>query len=92
MPTQTLISQYDRPPLTVDRLVPTVSLRFLLGRTHVATPPADVEAEVRDRIVSTRHRAPADWTDDIVEETVAAAVWLHAENLAEYRYVMGGCR
>jgi len=32
------------------------------------------------------------WTDSIAEQTVRYALWRHARNLAEYRWVMGGFR
>lgn len=83
---QTLTSQYGQQPLTVDDEIPTHALRWKLGQTHVGTPPADVEALVRERA------GGQNYTDSQTEQTVAAALWIHRENLGEYRWVTSGCR
>lgn len=84
---QTLTSEYGRPPLEVDDLVPTVMLRYHLGSVHVGTPTRAVLRETRDAI---RKQRDARWTRDLRKQTLAAAAWIHAENLALYQYVMGG--
>jgi hypothetical protein len=82
---QTLTSQYDREPLEVADEIPTFALRHVLGWTHVATPADEVEAMVREKAAKAGGYTPAQ-----IEQTVAAALWLHAENLAEYTWVMAG--
>jgi hypothetical protein len=84
-----LESEWGRSPLTVDDLVPTVLLRFRLGRTHVGTPTLDV---CRDTWKSVKHAADRDprWTRELRKQTLAAAIWLHHENRAEYHAVMSG--
>ena len=91
MATQTLESQYGQEPLTVDALVPTAALRYHLGRVHVATPDVEVLADIEPYV---RKAAATDdrWTDEIVGQTLEAALWIHHEGMAEYRFVMGGCR
>lgn len=87
--TQTLKSEWGREPLRVDALVPTVMLRSHLAHVHVGTPDEDVIAETRaeiERVRSTDDR----WTDEIVEQTIAAALWIHHEHRAKHRNVMSG--
>jgi len=85
--TQTLESQWGREPLTVDATVPTVALNSILGWTHVGTSDADVEADVRERLAKVDDGR---WTPALVEQTVAAALWIHAENRALYVAVTSG--
>jgi hypothetical protein len=85
---QTLTSQYGREPLTVADEIPTRALEFRLGRIHVMTPPEEVEREIREAIA----RSSQPYTEQQVAETVAAALWIHAENRAQYVGVMLGTR
>lgn len=80
---QTLTSEYDREPLTVADEIPTAALRHILGWTHVGTPDAEIEALVRERA------AKYGYTEAQTAETISAALWIHEENRAEYRWVMG---
>lgn len=89
---QTFKSQYGRAGIRVDDVVPTRSVTLRLNRTHVATPAAEIEALVRDQISSRIDIGATGWDKRIVAQTVRFALWRHAENLAEYRYVMGGVR
>jgi len=85
---QTLKSQWDRDPLTVEDCIPTSMLHFKLGRTHVGTPMREVLREVHDAI----KRAPNQeaWTREVRRQTLAAAAWMHLENRAEYARVVSG--
>ena len=87
---QTLDSQYGRESLTVSALVPTVMLRHHLGRTHVGTSPLEVALDVARAVKRQRAKGVTAWSREMRRETYAAALWLHAENRAEYGYVMGG--
>jgi hypothetical protein len=75
------------PDLTVDSLVPTVFLRWWLGDVHVGTSDLEVAREVWARIK--KQNDPA-WTPELRRQTLAAALWLHHENRAEYAAVMSG--
>jgi hypothetical protein len=87
---QTFKSQYGRKGIRVDDVVPTRSIISRLGRTHVGTPTAEIETMIRDQIARAQTANPAGWTPAIVAQTVRFALWRHAENLAEYQFVMGG--
>jgi hypothetical protein len=80
---QTFKSQYGRKSITVSAQCPTYAIRNHLARTHVGTPPSEVEAEIREAA-----RGDA-WTPKLVAEAVRFALWQHAENLAAYYFVMG---
>lgn len=81
-PMQTLKSAYDRDSLEVPDEIPTSALRYILGSVHVATPPDEVEKFIRDRCKRNKY------TEEQIELTVKAGLWIHAENLAEYKWVM----
>jgi hypothetical protein len=83
---QTLTSNYGQADLQLDDLVPTADLRWWLGRVHVATPVVEVEQKLRRKLQ--RDGIDPRWTPDLVEQTVQAALWLHKENLLEYKWVM----
>jgi hypothetical protein len=85
---QTLESQWDREPLTIDSLVPTVMLRHHLGRVHIGTSDLDVARDTWSAIKQAPNQEA--WTREIRRQTLAAALWLHAENRAEYAHVMSG--
>ena len=80
---QTLESSYGGPALTVADEIPTVALRHKLGQTHVGTPDREVLRIVRDAI---RRQS---YSREQRRETLRAALWIHRENRAEYRWVMG---
>jgi hypothetical protein len=84
--TQTLESQWDRDPLTVDQLIPTSMLRFHLGRVHVGTSDLEVARDVWRAMA----KRPNDYTRPVRRETLAAALWIHHEHRAEYMGVMSG--
>lgn len=86
---QTLVSEWDREPLTVADLVPTVALRYHFARVHVGTSDREVLRETREAVRCARASDPR-WTREVVKQTYAAALWLHRENRAEYGAVMGG--
>ena len=83
---QTLTSQWGREPLTVNAEVPTVMLRHRLGREHIGTSDEAIVALVDEAI----GRAPVSFTAEQRKQTLAAALWIHAENRAEYAAVMSG--
>ena len=86
MTTQTFESQYGREPITVDGKVPAFSIDWLLGRVHVGTSDADIESDFRRRLAGSDTAHPKQLADDVIRY----ALWRHAENRAEYGYVMGG--
>jgi hypothetical protein len=88
---QVLKSQYGRKGIRVDDVVPTHALTSWLGRMHVGTPAGEVETMVRAQVTLNRRKSDDQgWTDRLAEETVRFALWRHAENLAEYVWVMNG--
>jgi hypothetical protein len=84
---QTFKSQYGRKGIRVSDLCPTRSITRMLGKTHVGTLPETVAATVR---LSATAKDDERWTPALVTEAVRFALWRHAENLAEYQFVMGG--
>lgn len=83
---QTLTSQWGREPLTVADEIPTSMLRFRLGREHIATPDEEIVALVDEAI----GKAPVAFTAAQRDETIAAALWIHHDQRAEYARVMSG--
>lgn len=75
----------ERKP-RVDPRIPTGEINRWLGRVHVGTPDAEVEAELRAQI----DRSGATWTEAMKRQAVRYALWRHHENLGEYQWVMGG--
>lgn len=84
--TRTLRSEYGRPPLTVLATVPTFALRYMLGRVHCYTPDDEVVEMTRRGI----ERSGDTYSEREVEDTIKAALWIHAENRALYQSVTGG--
>ena len=84
--TQTLESQWGLEPLTVAAEIPTVMLRHRLAREHVGTPDEEIVALVDEAI----SRAPVAFTAEQRAQTLAAALWIHREQRAEYLAVMSG--
>ena len=83
---QTLKSEYDIAPITVDDSVPIHNLRWLTDRIHVGI--SDVEV-ARDFFRRTRNGAMPDGSPiprALRKETVLAALWLHRENRAMCGY------
>lgn len=64
----------------VNPLVPTRSIDRYLGRIHVRTPFAVVEAELRE---APGLRSDPRWTPRLVDQSIRYARWRHAQNLAE---------
>ena len=58
-------------------------IEWLVDRMHVATPDAEVEADIRGRA------ARAGATQEQADEYVRIALERHHYNLAEYQWVMG---
>ena len=65
---------------------PRGDIHWLMGRVHVGTPDAEIEADIRGRCTD-----PA-YTPEIVQEAVDYALICHRENQGLYRYVMTGSR
>lgn len=72
-------SRYDRDPIEVSPECPTVAIRWILGRMHVGTPDAEIEAEIRRRVTE---KTDPRWTPEKLDEAVRFALWEHAENRA----------
>ncbi len=87
--TQTHTSRYGRDPITVSIVCPTGSIRWKLGHVHVATPDEEVEEMISEAVTARIEAGDADWTAELGVEAVRFALWAHAENLAEYHWVMG---
>jgi hypothetical protein len=64
--------------------VPEASIRFLLGRMHVSTPDAEVEKDMRRRLISSQ-TTPAQRN-----ACVKFALKCHRENQASYCRVIYG--
>jgi hypothetical protein len=86
---RTLKSEWGRESLTVNDEIPTTALRWILGSTHVGTPDEEIVAMVKERI-ATLKQIETRYTAEQEEQTIAAALWLHHENRAEYAAVMSG--
>lgn len=80
-----------KPKFKVDPKVPTRAIDRKLGRVHVGTPDAEVEAMVQEAIDQACQGKQAEqWTKKIQKQTIRYALWRHHQNLAEYVRVMGG--
>ena len=80
MNTQTLVSQYGRKSLTLPAEIPTNALRWKLGYIHVGAPDEEIVTLVK--------RLAKGYTEAQLNNTIAAALWIHHENGAEYTFVM----
>lgn len=89
MTKQVCKSQYGRKGITVSAACPTVAIAQKLGRVHVGTPAAEVEDMVREAVAAQRAAGNAAWTESFEREAIRYALWRHAENGAEYAWVMG---
>lgn len=92
---QVFRSQYGRKGITVSAECPTFAIRRKLGNVHVGTPDAAIEDMIRNAPGAqsrTDQRTGTAITDQQIAEAVRFALWQHAENRAEYGYVMGGSR
>lgn len=89
---QTFKSQYGRRGITVSGYCPTRSITHKLARTHVRTTASEVEEIIRKAVARQRKRPKGheEWTTAAENEAVRFALWRHAENAAEYNFVMGG--
>ena len=87
---QSFRSQYGRKGIRVAGPVPTYAIRRHLGNVHVGASFADVERETREQIQQQIDAGADGWTEAIIRDTVRFTLWQHAENRAEYAYVMGG--
>lgn len=88
---QTLTSEWGLEPLTVARKIPTVALRYRLGRVHVMTPDDEIVAMIKEAIDhGNAHGAVPIYTPEQREQTIRAALWIHHEQRAEYAGVMSG--
>jgi|HubBroStandDraft_1064217.scaffolds.fasta_scaffold34755_1 hypothetical protein len=75
----------DRKP--VPDYVPQQSIRWLMGRVHVGTSDADIEADMRRRFA----KAVANgMTEEQLAECIAYALACHRENQGLYNAVMTG--
>jgi hypothetical protein len=68
--------------METENLVPEAAIRWLLGRVHVGTPDAEIEADIRQRT----SRA----TKKVQDACVAYALKCHRENQDLYRAVQSG--
>lgn len=84
--TQSLVSEWGQQTLVVAKEIPTHVLKRRLGREHVMTPDAEIELLVRQAI----RKSPQEYTPKQVSETIAAALWIHRENRAEYIAIASG--
>lgn len=82
-------SQYGRRGISVSAGCPTRAITHRLGRTHVATSDDDIAQMIRDALDSYGREADARWTPALEREAIRFALWRHAENRAEYAWVMG---
>ena len=87
---QVLESEWGQEPLTVGSQIPTVALRLLLGRVHVMTADEEIERMIGERIDRGNGTGGRLFTPEEREQTIAAGLWLHHENRAEYIGVMSG--
>jgi len=71
-----------RKEITVENIVPESAIRWLIGRVHVSTPDAQVEADIRRRTPKA--------TKEAQDACVAYALKCHHENQNLYRSVQSG--
>lgn len=70
-----------------DARVPRRDVNYLMGRVHVGTPDAEVEADIRRRC-----EGKPGYTPGLVEQSVRYAIECHQRNRELFRHVMGGGR
>lgn len=75
-------SHYGREAIEVSAECPTRAIRWLLGKIHVGTSDAEIEAEIRRRA---NPATDARWTEEFTAEAVRFALWEAEENRALYR-------
>ena len=68
-----------------DARVPRRDIALLVGRYHVGTPDADIEAWIRSR-------APKDCPETLVRHCVRYAIAVHAYNRGIFNFVQRGSR
>ena len=83
---QAFESEYGRESIRVDDAVPIFQIDWILNRVHVGTPDDDIESNFRGRLARADMAHPKQLADDVIRY----ALWRHAENGAEYRWVIGG--
>lgn len=87
---QTFRSHYGRKGVRVSDTCPTYAIRRRLRRVNVGASDEAVTDMIREAVEAQRAQGNADWTDAAEREAIRFALWEHAENREEYRYVMGG--
>lgn len=70
-------------PKPTDPRVPAHTVRWLLNRTHIATPYATVAHDIARRI-------PGSAPDEVAAATIRFALEQHRHNRGEFAWVMGG--
>jgi hypothetical protein len=55
----------------------------------VGTHADDIAGMIREAVAAQRAGGNEQWTDQLEREAIRYALWQHAENLAEYQWVMG---
>jgi hypothetical protein len=79
---QQTFEEYEK---TVPAFVPRGSISWLMGRVHVGTPDAEVEADIRGRLAGN----PA-CTEEMLVKCIEYAIACHRENQGLYRAVVSG--
>jgi hypothetical protein len=79
------MNAFEKYEKTVPDYVPKGSINWLLGRVHVGTSDADVEADIRSRLAKNPN-----CTEEMMAECVKYAIACHRENQDLYRAVVSG--
>lgn len=72
------------PKVTLAQLKKDPGIRMVVGNMHVGTPNSEVEANFRARC------AKAGYSEAFTKKVVAAALYVHHQNIKMYNDVMGG--
>jgi hypothetical protein len=83
---QTKKSQWGNKGIRVSDACPTRAIDWKMGQINVHLAGDQVAAIVREGVRSSKDGR---WTPKLIEEAVRYALWVHAENKAEFNAVMG---
>jgi len=71
-----------------DERVPRSAISWLMGRVHVGTSDAEIEADIRKRIAEGPQAKL--YTESLIKQSVAYALECHKRNRGLYRDVVNG--
>jgi len=71
-----------------DERVPRNAISWLINRIHVGTPDEKIIANLKERIANSPQAS--EYTQELIDQSVAYAIECHRQNQATYRAVQSG--